>query len=105
MMNMLTAAAALTDYALLSRVKVLADRERRPTVELVAHLAELENRKVLQAEAHSLFSFCRKVLCLSEHSAYNRIAAARAVRAFPVILDKLNDGSLTCRRFGFWPHI
>jgi hypothetical protein len=93
-MNMLTAAATLTDNALLSRLQLLARRGREITVELVAHLAELENRKVLPAEAHSLFSFCREVLFLSEHAAYNRIEAARAARKFPAILDRLADGSL-----------
>jgi hypothetical protein len=93
-MNMLTAAASLSDHALLARVQVLADRARHATVELIAHLAELDTRKVLDAEAHSLFSFCRDVLHLSEHSAYNRIAAARAARKFPVILERLADGSV-----------
>jgi hypothetical protein len=92
--NMLTAAAALGDHALLARIQVLADRARNTTAELIAHLAELETRKVLEAEAHSLFSFCREVLHLSEHSAYNRIAAARAARKFPVILERLADGSV-----------
>src|SRR5688572_17134935 len=93
-MNMLTPAAALGDHALLARIQVLADRARHATVELIAHLAELGTRKVLDAEAHSLFSFCRDVLHLSEHSAYNRIAAARAARKFPVILERLTDGSV-----------
>jgi hypothetical protein len=93
-MNMLTAAAGLSDHALLARVRTLADRARDATVELIAHLAELETRKVLDAEAHSLFSFCHEVLHLSEHSAYNRIAAARAARKFPVILERLADGSV-----------
>ena len=93
-MNILTAEASLSDHARLARVQVLADRARHATVELIAHLAELETRKVLDAEAHSLFSFCRDVLHLSEHSAYNRIAAARAARKFPLILERLADGSV-----------
>jgi hypothetical protein len=93
-MNMLTTAASLTDNALLARLQLLARHGRAITVELVAHLAELETRKVLTAEAHTLFSFCRDVLLLSEHASYNRIEAARAVRKFPVILDRLADGSL-----------
>lgn len=93
-MNMLMSAAALTDHALLARVQILAVRERNATVELIAHLAELDTRKVLLAEAHSLFSFCRGVLRLSEHAAYNRIEAARAVRRFPVILERLAEGSV-----------
>jgi hypothetical protein len=93
-MNMLTAAAALTNNDLLARVQLLAKRGREITVELIAHLAELESRELLLPEAHSLFSFCREVLLLSEHAAYNRIEAARAVRKFPVLLERLADGSL-----------
>ena len=37
----------------------------------------------------------RKCSHLSEHAAYGRIEAARAVRRFPIILDRLIDGSLT----------
>ena len=94
MTNMLTAAAALTDHALIARLELLARHGRAITAELVAHLAELETRRLLTAEAHSLFSFCRNVLHLSEHAAYNRIEAARLARKFPVILDRLADGSL-----------
>jgi hypothetical protein len=93
-MNMLTTAAALSDNALLARLQLLARHGRAITVELVAHLAELDTRKVLTAEAHTLFSFCRDVLLLSEHASYNRIEAARAVRKFPVILERMADGSL-----------
>jgi hypothetical protein len=34
------------------------------------------------------------VLHLSEHAAYNRIEAARAARRFPLILERLADGSI-----------
>src|SRR4029079_7569017 len=34
-------------------------------------------------------------LHLSEHAAYGRIEAARAARKFPIILDRLADGSIT----------
>ena len=42
----------------------------------------------------SLYGYCTEILHLSEHAAYNRIAAARAARRFPVILDLLADGSV-----------
>jgi hypothetical protein len=35
------------------------------------------------------------VLHLTEHAAYGRIEAARAARKFPVILERLHDGTLT----------
>jgi len=93
--NILATAARLSDDALLCRLKALAVRERDATVELVAHLAELHGRRSHLGEGPgSLYQYCRSELGLSEDAAYNRDAAARAVRRFPVILDRLADGSI-----------
>lgn len=93
--NLLIIASRLSDEALLARVKLLVARERGVSVELIAHLAELETRDVyLGKGVKSLYLYCTEILHLSEHAAYNRIAAARAVRSFPVILDLLADGSV-----------
>ena len=93
--HILATASRLSDDALLARVKLLADRERFASVELIAHLAEVEARSLhLREGCQSLFRYCKEILHLSEHAAYNRIAAARAARKFPVILDLLADGSL-----------
>jgi hypothetical protein len=90
-----SAVTALSDHDLLAAVVCLAGRERGTTVELVAHLAELDARRLyLGAGFSSLFAYCTGVLRLSEHEAYNRIEAARAVRRFPVLLERLGDGSL-----------
>jgi hypothetical protein len=93
--NLLMVASRLSDEALLARVKLLVGRERVVSVELIAHLAELETRDVyLGKGVKSLYLYCTEILHLSEHAAYNRIAAARAARVFPVILDLLADGSV-----------
>ena len=93
--NILAAVARLSDDALLRRLKSLAVLERDATVELVAHLAELHGRRGHLGEGPgSLYHYCRRELGLSEDAAYNRDAAARAVRRFPVILDRLADGSI-----------
>ena len=42
----------------------------------------------------SLFTYCVQVLHFSEHAAYLRIEAARTARRFPVVVDRLADGSL-----------
>jgi hypothetical protein len=90
-----SAVTALSDDDLLAAVVCLAGRERGATTALVAHLAELDARRLyLGAGFSSLFAYCAGVLRLSEHEAYNRIEAARAVRRFPVILERLGDGSL-----------
>jgi 5-methylcytosine-specific restriction endonuclease McrA len=88
--------ADLSDTELLERVLTLAQAERSGTVQLIAALAEVDRRKLyLGLGCASLFIYCTRVLRLSEHAAYNRIIVARAARSFPVILDRLESGSLT----------
>ena len=91
--EILTAARQLPDNELVARLRGLAASERDTTAQLVAHLAVLDTRDVhLRAGYGSLFVYCRDALALAEHEAYNRIEAARAVRRFPVILDRLAEG-------------
>jgi hypothetical protein len=91
----LTTAAGLSDAELLRRLALLAGSERAATVELIGHLAELDARRLHLAQGFgSLFAYCTEELRLSEHAAYNRIEAARLVRAFPAVLDRLAEGSL-----------
>lgn len=86
----------LTDLELIAEVKNAAAGARRATAALVALLAELDERKLFLAEGcSSLFVYCTHVLRLSEHAAYGRIAAARASRRFPAILDLLASGAIT----------
>lgn len=96
-MHMLAATDALRDDDLLAHLDALAARERSATAELVAHLATLDSRPALYAGKGyaSLFSYCTEALRLSEDAACNRIAAAKACRRFPVIVDLLASGSLT----------
>ena len=86
----------LSDGQLIVEVKAAASREREATTRLIALLAELDARRLYLGQGcSSLFTYCTHVLRLSEHAAYGRIAAARAARTFPAILDHLTDGSLT----------
>ena len=97
----------LSDTDLVAALHSLAHSEREATAQLVAHLAEIDARRLyLGAGFSSLFTYCTTVLRLSEPAAYNRIEVARTVRRFPVILDKLAEGSLsiaTVRLLG--PHL
>jgi hypothetical protein len=106
-MSILDSVTRLPDRDLLSRLADLARRERDVTVELIAHLAELDARKLHRGEGYgSLFRYCTDALRLSEHAAFCRIEAARIARTFPVVLDRLADGSLnltTLRLLG--PHL
>jgi hypothetical protein len=93
--NMLSAAARLSDEALLASLERLALRERDATLEIVAHLTELDRRRVHLAEGPgSVYGYCRNVLGYSEDAAWNRAATAAAVRRYPIILGWLADGSL-----------
>jgi hypothetical protein len=85
----------LTDNELTTAVRRFATEERASTAQLVAHLAEFDARRLhVAAGFPSLFAYCCEVLRLSEHETYNRIEAARAARRFPIIIDRLAEGSL-----------
>jgi hypothetical protein len=86
----------LSDRELLDEVQTLATREREATARLIASLMELDSRRLYLGEGcSSLFTYCAQVLRLSEHAAYGRIEAARAARRFPIVLERLADGSVT----------
>ena len=88
-------ARSLSDDALLDRAQDLAARERGTMAELIAHLAEVEARELYLSRGYgSMFTYCREALRFSEHEAYHRVEVARAVRRFPVLLDRLADGAL-----------
>src|SRR4051812_4346074 len=86
----------LTDDELLSHVASVRGDERAATARLVAALAELDRRKLFLGQGcSSLFTYCTQVLHLSEPAAYDRIEVARATLRFPIVLKKLEDGSVT----------
>ena len=85
----------LSDSELIAAIERLVKTERGATTSLVAHLVEFDSRDLhLKEGCSSLFAYCYDVLHLSEHEAYNRIEAARAARRFPVILERLAEGSV-----------
>jgi hypothetical protein len=99
--------AELSDRDLIAEVQRLAGSERAATAATVAGLAEMDARRLYLGEGcRSLFAYCTQVLHLSEHAAYARIEAARAVRRFPVILERLSGGELTLTAIGLLrPHL
>src|SRR3990170_1357798 len=104
---MMLSLADLSDQDLLARTMQLAADERQATALLIAHLAELDARRLYLAEgSSSLFTYCTEVLRLSEHAAYGRIAAARAARRFPLLLEMLGAGWVTLTTVGLLaPHL
>src|SRR5262245_37743481 len=86
----------LTDDQLIDEATRLAQHERAATADLLRCLIEVDTRRLfLRAGYASLFAFCTQVLHLAEGAAYNRIEAARAARRFPILLERIADGSLT----------
>ena len=95
-MNILTAANALSDDALLARIHVLAQTEREATAQLVVHLAALDGRPSLYAARGygSLFGYCTRALRLSEDAACNRIEAARPAGGSPRSISTVREPAL-----------
>jgi hypothetical protein len=86
----------LSDVDLAADLKLRAGREREATSHFIAGLAEFDRRRLyLPAGYPSMFAYCTEALFLSEDAAYNRIEVARTARAFPTILDMLEDGRLS----------
>ena len=91
-----TSFAGLSDLELITAVKRLAAEEREATAALIASLIEVDARRLFRGEGcSSLFDYCTRVLRLSESAAYARIAAARAARRFPLVLERLERGDIT----------
>ena len=85
----------IPDDELLRRLADLLGQSRRSEADLVAHVGEVDARRLYAREASpSMFVYCTEVLHLSEAEAYLRIAAARASREHPVLLEMLADGRL-----------
>jgi hypothetical protein len=92
---------SLSDRELLDATARVAALARATTVDLITLLAEVDARRLYLGEGcASLFTYCTEVLRLSEHAAYHRIEAARAARAFPVVLELLREGALTLTTVG-----
>jgi 5-methylcytosine-specific restriction endonuclease McrA len=87
---------AFSNDALLARLRELAFHERAATADFMACLAEADRRAdVIFGEGYpTLFDFCVRDLKLAESTAYQRVKAARIVRARPQVLSRLADGSL-----------
>jgi predicted CopG family antitoxin len=85
----------LTNDALIDETEERVADERKAIARIVAALAEIESRKAyVDLGYSSLRSFCEGRLKYSGPAACRRIRAARLASRYPVILDRLVDGSL-----------
>jgi 5-methylcytosine-specific restriction endonuclease McrA len=89
------ALALLSDEELLMATRRLVGRTNQVLAELLAHLGEVEARGVHRTRAcSSLYAYCVYELRFSEDEACRRVAAARLVRRFPVLLGAVAAGEL-----------
>lgn len=87
---------SLTDEQLLAEGRSVLERERLATAIVVAWLSEVEARTLHVALGFSsLRDYCIEELHMSEGAAYRRIRAARAALRFPLVLERLADGSVS----------
>jgi hypothetical protein len=83
------------DDELLRRLDDLLRHSRGTEADVVAHIGEVGARRLYAREASSsMYAYCTEVLHFSEAEAYLRIAAARASREHPAVLEMLADGRL-----------
>ncbi len=83
------------DHILLAKLEKLAASDAELEAELLVHLGEVDARDLaLQKGFRSLHAYCVQVLHFSESVAFQRITAARAVRRFPQILERVRTGEL-----------
>ncbi|HET9930049.1 MAG TPA: HNH endonuclease signature motif containing protein [Polyangiaceae bacterium] len=86
---------ALSDEELLVATRRLVGRSNQLLALLLGHLAEVEARGLHRIRAcSSLYAYCIYELRFSEDEACRRVAAARLVRRFPVLLDVVAAGEL-----------
>jgi len=87
--------ANVSDDELLCELKRIVGKGQQLEAELLVQLAEVDARRLYLREAcSSMFVYCTRVLHFSESAAYHRIAAARAARSYPALLEQLEAGEI-----------
>ena len=86
----------LSDQALLSQTRLLAQKERSLHIQVLRHLREIESRRLYFSEGYaSLFDYAVKGLGYSKGAAFRRINAMRLCREEPAVEAKLKSGRLS----------
>ncbi|HEY6557715.1 MAG TPA: HNH endonuclease signature motif containing protein [Polyangiaceae bacterium] len=85
----------IADDELLANVRKLVARANTALADLLAHLAEVEARGIHRQRAcASLYTYCVYELRMSEDEAYRRAKAARLVRQYPELFERIATGEL-----------
>jgi hypothetical protein len=107
MSNELHHLSQLPNSALLQKLRLLNQRNCQLTATILAYLGEVDARRLYRDEAcSSMHTFCTSSLHLCDGASYKRIAAARAARKFPRLLELVADGRLHLTGIGLLaPHL
>jgi 5-methylcytosine-specific restriction endonuclease McrA len=94
-MNRTDVLTDLTDDALVARLSTVWAEGHVVTARLIVLLIEVEERRLdLRSACTSMFDFCQRRLGMSEGAAFRRITAARLVKRFPALLERIERGEL-----------
>jgi hypothetical protein len=86
----------LTNEDLLKKTALLAQEERKITIDVLLHLKEIERRRLhLDLGFSSLYEYALKELKYSEGAAYRRVQAMRLLRDMPEVEQKICSGQLS----------
>ncbi|MBL6989601.1 MAG: HNH endonuclease [Bacteriovoracaceae bacterium] len=86
----------LSDKQLVAGIKIKVKEERLIITEVLNYLEEIDKRKLfVDYGTPSLFKFCTRILKYSDAEAAIRVKTIRAIKAAPIIKEKIKDGSLT----------
>src|SRR5262245_25586094 len=92
---MKTLFSSLSDDQVLSTIKAIRGDECRLLAQVIAALVEIEDRRIHLKEAcPSMWDFCIRKLGLSEGETFRRLNAARLVRQFPSLLERIAGGDI-----------
>jgi 5-methylcytosine-specific restriction endonuclease McrA len=85
----------LSDEALLASLDVALLEGHAVIARIVTCLVEIEERRLhLKAACTSMFDYCVRKLRMSEGAAFRRLNAARLVRRFPSLLERVGCGEV-----------
>jgi hypothetical protein len=85
----------LTDAELFAQFHEIRLEGGRLLARLILVLHEMEDRRLhLHGAFPSMFEFCRRRLGMSDAGAHRRTVAAKLVRRFPVLLEKIERGEI-----------
>ena len=86
----------LNNEELLSRTKLMVQKERNTHIQILHHLAEIDSRKLYFKQGFSsLFDYAVRELDYSEGAAYRRIKAMKLCRDLPETESRLQSGRLS----------